>query len=628
MISDAVALIFIIILVALSFFCFWLLNAGKLVLLQKLYLAVAACYSVWLIALLMMKFTPSTDTVRLYILDSCTYLGVAFVPVLSLLIAMAFTRTWEKLPKKCLWLFAVPVLTNLVVWTNPLHHIYYAHFSILRSQLVFGPYIIFSGGYNYFCLMAGIVLMIRFMVKTPSRLYIQQGVSYIIGALVPLIVSFIATTGIVDMSIAATPLSFVTTLIFHGFAIYQLHLLDIQPIAMQRVLDGISDCYLVLSDTGLVLNLNQPFRAVFGKEYGIAENVYLRDCAKEEDATAKTPIYNLLTAVDTCRSKTTSVSYEQAFTQMDGDNAQRLYYIAEISPLFVGQKLNGFVCIFKDITAVKNSMQQLENSRTRMMEQERLAFLGQMVGGLAHNLKTPIMSISGCVSALENLVTESRESLGDPEVTENDYREIYGEMDSWLVRVRDSCSYMSDIITAIKGQAAHASASQESAFSVSDLIKRVSLLMRHELLSSGCQLVSESNVPEEIILHGDINNLIQVLNNLISNAIYAQRQTGGGVIVLGVQREAEELKIFVRDTGPGVEPRVRSRLFREMITSKGTQGTGLGLYISNAVVRGKFGGTMWVEDNPAGGSVFGMSLPLENVSFVPAHSDGKEESEA
>jgi two-component system sensor histidine kinase HupT/HoxJ len=60
-----------------------------------------------------------------------------------------------------------------------------------------------------------------------------------------------------------------------------------------------------------------------------------------------------------------------------------------------------------------------------------------------------------------------------------------------------------------------------------------------------------------------------------------------------------------------------------MTTSKGTQGTGLGLYISNAVVRGKFGGSMWLEDNPGGGSIFGMSIPLENVILKPV-SAGRE----
>ena len=626
MISDTTAVIFSIVLVALVVFCSWLLHYRREFLLPKIYLAVAVSYIIWVLALIIMRFTSPDDSTGLYILDSVTNIGTATMPVLCLLIALAFVRNWDKLPKKALWLFAVPMLTIIMVWTNPLHHLYYVNFSVVRSEIVFGPYIYFSGMYNYACMALGIVLMARFMSYSPTKLYVQQGIMYILGVVIPLFVSIIATVGVINLSIAATPLSFVATLFFHGIAIYQLHMLDIQPIATQHVLDGISDCYLVLSDKGLVMNMNQPFRAVFGTQYNITENSYLIASANETDREAKTPIYNLLTAVETCRDKTSGVSYEQAVLQNSEDGVKKLYYIAEVTPLFISDKLTGYVCIFKDITALKNSLQQLENSRMRMVEQERLAFLGQMVGGLAHNLKTPIMSISGCASALENLVTESRESMDDPDVNDDDYREIYGEMDSWVTRIRDSCSYMSDIITAVKGQAAHASASQDTTFTVGDLIKRSTLLMRHELVSNQCQLVSRDEIQENIILHGDVNNLIQVLNNLISNAIYAQKQKNGGLITLGVKKDEDNLKIYVADTGPGVDPRVRAKLFREMTTSKGTQGTGLGLYISNAVVKGKFGGSMWLEDNPGGGAVFGMSIPLENVTFSPQTANERDEN--
>lgn len=628
MISDTAVLVFMVVICALVSFSLWLLNHRRNFLLPRIYLGVSASYIIWVVALLVMKFTPAGSTRQLFVLDAVTNIGASVIPVLCLLIALGFVRGWDKLPGKILWLFAVPLLTNIIIWTNPLHHLYYANFSVVRSEIVFGPYFYFSSLYNYACMITSIVLMARFMYSAPSRLYIKQGILYILGVLVPLTVSLIATLGLADMAITATPLSFTAVLLFHGYDIYQFHLLDIRPIATQHVLDGISDCYLILSEKGLILSMNQPFRSVFGLQYGIRENTYLMDCAREEDREAKAPVYNLLTAVEACSSNAGGVSYEQAITLSSENGDRRLYYVAEVTPLLVGNKTTGYVCIFKDITALKSSMQQLENSRTRMMEQERLAFLGQMMGGLAHNLKTPIMSISGCASALENLVDESRQSISAPDVNDDDYREIYGEMDAWVTRIRDSCAYMSDIITAIKGQAAHASVSEDSTFTVSELAKRVSLLMRHELISNGCQLVCESAIKEDIILHGDVNNLIQVLNNLISNAIYSQRRAGGGKITLGLDKDNENLRIFVKDAGQGIDPRVRGKLFREMTTSKGTQGTGLGLYISNAVVRGKFGGTMWLEDNPGGGAVFGMSIPLENVTLAPAAQPGEKDANA
>ena len=126
-----------------------------------------------------------------------------------------------------------------------------------------------------------------------------------------------------------------------------------------------------------------------------------------------------------------------------------------------------------------------------MMEQERLAFLGQMIGGLAHNLKTPIMSISGCASSIEALVEEGRESLGDEGGTEQDYKEIFGEMNEWLKKIHESSSYMSEVITAIKGQATTVVSAADAEFTVDELFKRVTLLMRHELFTSGNTMTIE-----------------------------------------------------------------------------------------------------------------------------------------
>ena len=230
------------------------------------------------------------------------------------------------------------------------------------------------------------------------------------------------------------------------------------------------------------------------------------------------------------------------------------------------------------------------------------------------------MSISGGVSAVETLISESRVSLGDPEVNEEDYLEIYSEMDGWLHRIREACAYMSDIISAVKGQASNMNVSSSTDFSLSETFKRVSLLLRHELLNRHCNLVIEG-MPDErdILIHGDINNLVQVINNLVSNAIDAQLPQGRHDIVIGVGWDSEALKITIKDYGAGISAKVRQKLFQEMVTSKGNLGTGLGVFISNTVIRAKFNGSMWFDDNPEGGTIWGISIPLDNTTI----SDGK-----
>ena len=95
----------------------------------------------------------------------------------------------------------------------------------------------------------------------------------------------------------------------------------------------------------------------------------------------------------------------------------------------------------------------LKNNQDILVEQERLASLGQMIGGIAHNLKTPIMSIGGATEGTNDLIKEYQLSITDPEVTLEDHKQIANEMTDWINKIKTHISYMSDVITAVKGQA-------------------------------------------------------------------------------------------------------------------------------------------------------------------------------
>jgi len=366
---------------------------------------------------------------------------------------------------------------------------------------------------------------------------------------------------------------------------------------------------------------------LFSQEYGIAENRKLSECVQKEDVVSKSALFNMLTAVEASRQDGGLITYEQAVTTTVEGKAKKNYFVVDVSPLTINGKISGFVIMFKDVTQLRESMRRLQDSQERMMEQERFAFLGQMIGGLAHNLKTPIMSISGCVVAAQALVDECEESLDDEQVTQEDYREIYGEMRDWFQKIKESSAYMSDIITAIKGQATNISTDDTTTFTIDEMLKRSMLLMRHELLNSGCQLKIQKNEEEAISLRGDINNLVQVMGNLLTNAIFAQKEKKNGEIEIEVKHDQENLFIIVKDRGTGISDKVLEKLFKSMVTSKGTMGTGLGLYFSNAVIRGKFNGSMWAENREGGGSIFGISIPLEQVEIKSAivKSEGKRE---
>lgn len=610
-----VLLLFGVALFLIALFTVWCARAEKLHFLHKLYLVLGLCYAEWVIPLIIMHFAGEENQNLLFILDCFTSIGGLVACVLYLMIAIAFVKSLNRMPGWFWLLLVVPAVSVIVTFTNPLHHLLYVQFSIHRKDIIFGPFIAVNSGYSYICLLSAMIILLSFGFKNHNLLYLKQCFLMAVGGVIPLITSAIATFFSGLLPITATPAAFIFTIAVNGIAIYQLHLLDMKPIAIQQVLDGISDCYLIVSDTGLVISYNKPFQKIFGKEFSIQRNLFLKECIRNEDIVGQTAVYNMLSAIEQSHKEGTSVTYEQNMSIQNGGSIKRKYYMTTVSPVFLHGEYAGVVLIFKDMTQLKESMNQLQKSRERMMEQESLAFLGQMIGGIAHNLKTPIMGLAGCISSAEALLQECRDSIGDPQVNEDDYREIYDELNGWFDKMKESTAYMSDIITAIKGQATNVSVNDDDVFNIEDVLKRCTLLIRHEMIRSGCTLRMDYDRTKKIYIQGDLISLVQVLVNLLSNAVYSQKAVNGGEIVLKIRYDSENINFMVVDHGAGVSERIRDKLFKSMITTKGAQGTGIGLYISNTVIKSKFEGTMWNRANEEGGETFGVSIPIRRVKI-------------
>lgn len=273
----------------------------------------------------------------------------------------------------------------------------------------------------------------------------------------------------------------------------------------------------------------------------------------------------------------------------------------------IGDLINSFNLVQK---YSKHQLDLLKENQEILMEQERLATLGQMVGGIAHNLKTPIMSISGASEGLKDLINEYDSSIEDPEVNFNDHHEIASDMRKWIDKIDSYTEYMSDIITTVKGQAVTLANQEIVSFTIEELVKRVNILMKHELKHSLINMNLHMNVDSSLTLKGDINSLIQVLNNLISNAIQSYDGAENKDIDLDFNMENNNLVISVRDYGKGITKEVQNKLFKEMITTKGKNGTGLGLFMSYSNIRAHFNGNMKFESEVGKGTTFSVILPV------------------
>lgn len=274
-------------------------------------------------------------------------------------------------------------------------------------------------------------------------------------------------------------------------------------------------------------------------------------------------------------------------------------------------EIGDLIRVYNNIQAITiNHLNQIHNNQETLMEKERLASLGQLIGGIAHNLKTPIMSISGAAEGLNDLIKEYDSSIDDPEVNSEDHHEIAKDMQTWVAKVKTHTEYMSDVITAVKGQAVALNTDEDISFTIGELLKRVNILMKHELKHAIVYLNISLKADEHTIIHGDVNSLVQVINNMISNSIQSYNGKPEQTIDLIVEQNDGQLIISVRDYGTGIPKKVKDKLFKEMITTKGKNGTGLGLYMSYSTIRAHFNGNMTVESEEGKGCTFRIILPI------------------
>ena len=194
MISNLSLAIFACALLIILIFIGWSLkNERKRPLLHKLYLALMLAYVSWVIPLMCMRLVAPSNTSMMFFLDCMTAPGGSLCSPIYLCIAVSFVEGYERMQKWMKGLFVLPLISILVTWTNPLHHLQYVKFSVVRSEIVFGPYVLISGAINYCILIGAVVYMIRFVLKNKSALYWKQCILFTLSGLCPLAMSAYAT---------------------------------------------------------------------------------------------------------------------------------------------------------------------------------------------------------------------------------------------------------------------------------------------------------------------------------------------------------------------------------------------------------------------------------------------------
>lgn len=534
-------------------------------------------------------------------IDAISYISTCNLPVILFFISSIYENKETNL-KKYWYLFIIPILSIIITFTNPLHHLFCKSYAINVADVQLGPYFYVHMLYSYLLILVAFIKLIKTSISKAGFLSFGT-ILIILGVCAPIIPNLLASLQLISMDTYITPIPYLITAICFYISIFKLNSFDAVPIALKNIVDIMTDAFIVVEKDGTITYSNNAFNTNLSKMIGIKLNDNFYNIINTNKKLKLSKLNNLIKKSE---KNNTVETFDWSF------NSEK-YFEISAQPVISTKgrkKVIGTLIIFKDITQHMLDMQTIKNNQDMLLERERLASLGQLIGGIAHNLKTPIMSISGAAEGLTDLVKEYEASVGDPEVTVQDHHDIAKDMKDWIEKIHSYTEYMSDIITAVKGQAVTMSEEQAVSFTLDELVKRVNILMKHELKNALVELNVSMQVNEQTVLKGNINSLVQVINNMISNAIQAYDGKPDNKIDLILKKENNNIIISVKDYGCGLPDEVQKKLFKEMITTKGKNGTGLGLFMSYSTIRAHFNGNMTFETEQGKGTTFNIILPL------------------
>jgi signal transduction histidine kinase len=236
----------------------------------------------------------------------------------------------------------------------------------------------------------------------------------------------------------------------------------------------------------------------------------------------------------------------------------------------------------------------------------RLASLGKVLSGIIHEMSNPLTVIHGSAQLLCS-------------------RDLPPEIEEDIHRIRSEAQRTSDLIKKVLSFARKDNRRRER-FHVQEVVEEASVLKMCSLKSDKIKIESRHNHGSPLFVYGYKAQLTQVILNLLNNSEQAIREgSGKGMIGVRTDKKSDQALISVSDTGPGIAPQDRRRIFDAFFTTKKEKtGTGLGLYISRKIIQ-DHGGDLDLTGSSLNETIFQIKLPLwqpESAQDSEPHATG------
>ena len=537
--------------------------------------------TVWSIGtILELDFRLATGVTNMLFVNIC-YIGICLVPVAVLYLGMVILHPdWHPQRRHAAFLI-VPAVSIVVVFTDPLHQLFFVNFSLNSSEAIYGAYYYFHSFYSYGCIVAGVVLMLVASTRN-SGLFSVQSLLVVSGVVITTAPNILYSFGAADLPFSISMAAFTVTILCFAVAFLKYRFITALPISLQQVVNLISDGYMVVDWHHCVLSYNRALLRLFPEPGCITPGMNLRIFIERYFIDTTYDQYLEMHARSAARLETVSTE-----ARISGD----IYVSVEITPVMQRGAQIGGIILLKDITQSKRLI-EITKAESR--------YKSEFLSNMSHEIRTPMNAIIGMVNIGKAAADVDRKNY-------------------CLTRIEDASKHLlgiiNDVLDISKIEAGKFELTPvEFIFEI--MIQRMVNVVKFRADEKNQTLAVHIDEAIPRVLVGNDQRLAQVITNLAGNAIKFTPENG--LITINAKLLEENglctIQIDVIDTGIGISPEQQARLFQPFVqaesdTSRKFGGTGLGLKISKSIVE-KMGGKIWISSELGKGATFSFTVPM------------------
>ena len=448
------------------------------------------------------------------------------------------------------------------------------------------------------CLVITTTVLILAKISRLGRAYRLQAIVISIGVFTPMIynltshILFFIIKILPPFSFKFTQLTYVVTAITFTWGIFGEKFLDIVPIARRIVFDNVDDLIFVINTESRIIDANNSARSSIRS--GIIE--YHTD---DIEGRSINKIFaghpKLLDILNSGREGRNEVIFQSA--------NERKYFDVSLSGITDKKnRLIGRVAILRDISDIRNAQEQL-------IQSEKMAALGGLVAGVAHEINTPVGISITAASSLAEETNQMATQFEQNKITRASFKDYLDTINQSTRLIQTNMEKAASMIQSFKQVSVDQSTEQHRKFKLREYLEDVIRSLYPKLKEKDIKINLE--IDDNLELDSFPGAFSQIITNLVLNSLtHGFKEKDEGKIEIKARLEKDKLDLEYSDNGKGILAENLSKIFEPFFTTSKKTGTGLGLHIVYNLVTHKLNGSINCESEPGKGAKFNIEVPV------------------